>query len=792
MAREHGRGEKRRSSERGAQGESGERRAAPEAIGNRATLALIRARAQSAAHRDSTGVADLGSGRSLDSSIRAEMELRFGERFDGVRVFAGERAARAAGSQNANAYTVGRDIVFGENQYAPGTDKGKRLLAHELTHVVQQQRGHGHGSRLDHSDRECEADRAADHFSRGAPVTVVGAAPHGMQKQGNGLIDVETVGRVWGEKVDQVAKEMKLSPDDPKVRAEAEKRTSFQIGPGNYQNWVKQTRGGVGITLEPATQIEMEKKLDEEAIELPTFADGTPWSSGAVGPQLAKQANDLFDRTDQIRRDVVRMEHECEKLRTPGGVEGGLYQYVGGALTMVAGPTLGTLDQTIGLPIEKGIAAITGHKSTSSLGTIADDQVGAAVSGYQLMTGDLNDRYNATRPSYARFLKAQSALDKARTALRTMGMNGDIAAEYDKAVAAKNEMFDAYREYADKCAALNIKGKAKQLERGVDQAAQGIVSGMASTIPLFGPSTKAATKLLQATEIALEKAALDAGETAVTQIAKKAPAVLTTVGEDAVVVGTKAEGKATTNAMKGVKPPPIDDLPAVRSRPGAGDILDEPLRAPSRSPTAQNAHRPFFSRRGNRVPMGTAGEPPLTVPKPRAQPPKEWVKAFGKEEATKAAGELEKVADLPGSEGWVKDLSTANNPTTTVGTRGEMRVAAVLREAEVPIEKVADTIGGKKAGDILTPGRVIDVKTLTIDESYLKLPKFIKERQIQEMVAQAKSWATRYPGRKPVYIFEGMPTEGIPPDMRAALQSAGVDVRGSLSDLADLAKPPVE
>lgn len=61
--------------------------------------------------------------------------------FGAVRVHTGGRAASAARSLNADAFTYGRHIVFGAGQYAPSTTRGQRLLAHELTHVVQQQRG---------------------------------------------------------------------------------------------------------------------------------------------------------------------------------------------------------------------------------------------------------------------------------------------------------------------------------------------------------------------------------------------------------------------------------------------------------------------------------------------------------------------------------------------------------------------------------------------------------------------------------------------------------------------------
>ncbi len=77
-------------------------------------------------------------GHPLDAGARSFMESRFRHDFSGVRVHTGGRAAESARSVNALAYTVGRDIVFGSGQYAPSTMAGKMLLAHELTHTVQQ------------------------------------------------------------------------------------------------------------------------------------------------------------------------------------------------------------------------------------------------------------------------------------------------------------------------------------------------------------------------------------------------------------------------------------------------------------------------------------------------------------------------------------------------------------------------------------------------------------------------------------------------------------------------------
>lgn len=77
-------------------------------------------------------------GQPLDSATRSWMEDRFHHNFQGVRLHIGVQAAASAEAIGAAAYTAGRHIVFGGGRYAPYTAAGRKLLAHELTHVVQQ------------------------------------------------------------------------------------------------------------------------------------------------------------------------------------------------------------------------------------------------------------------------------------------------------------------------------------------------------------------------------------------------------------------------------------------------------------------------------------------------------------------------------------------------------------------------------------------------------------------------------------------------------------------------------
>ena len=121
------------------------------------------------------------SGHPLDAGTQAHLSAQLGHSFANVRVHDGSEAAAAASSVGALAYTVGSSMVFGRGQYQPGTAAGRRLIAHEAAHVVQQRSGRvasvsaptvGAADSL----LEREADRVADAVVAGRPLSRGGAA----------------------------------------------------------------------------------------------------------------------------------------------------------------------------------------------------------------------------------------------------------------------------------------------------------------------------------------------------------------------------------------------------------------------------------------------------------------------------------------------------------------------------------------------------------------------------------------------------------------------------------------
>ena len=128
-----------------------------------------------ATHNDATisgnFLQPLGPGRPLDGQTRAFFEPRFGHDFGQVRVHADGPAGVSARSLNALAYTVGHNVVFADNHFAPNTPAGQRLLAHELTHVVQQTSATGIPYML---QRQPVSDTSEEEQALSSPATCEG------------------------------------------------------------------------------------------------------------------------------------------------------------------------------------------------------------------------------------------------------------------------------------------------------------------------------------------------------------------------------------------------------------------------------------------------------------------------------------------------------------------------------------------------------------------------------------------------------------------------------------------
>ena len=147
-----------------------------------------------------------GGGQPLAGPVRASMESKFGHDFSRVHIHTDQTAAGLAASINARAFTLGPDVVFGAGQYAPQSEAGQRLIAHELTHSIQQ----GQAPRLNPPKAEVPASNSGTETetkpssiaSPPSPVQGLSAVPgiaRTIQRvQWNPNVDTKKKVKPWG------------------------------------------------------------------------------------------------------------------------------------------------------------------------------------------------------------------------------------------------------------------------------------------------------------------------------------------------------------------------------------------------------------------------------------------------------------------------------------------------------------------------------------------------------------------------------------------------------------------
>lgn len=147
-------------------------------------------------------VVNSGGGSPMDADTRADMEARLGHDFGDVRVHTDSAAHESARAVNAHAYTVGSNVVFQRDKYDTSSTEGRTMLAHELTHVVQQRNGPvdgtpaGDGVQIsdpsDRFEREAAANAERAMSTPATPATVSAAGPAVQREAAEEKVPEET------------------------------------------------------------------------------------------------------------------------------------------------------------------------------------------------------------------------------------------------------------------------------------------------------------------------------------------------------------------------------------------------------------------------------------------------------------------------------------------------------------------------------------------------------------------------------------------------------------------------
>jgi hypothetical protein len=257
----------------------------------------------------------------LAPELRQDMEQRFAVDFSKVRVHTGAVAEQSARDVNANAYTIAHHIVFGAGQYAPGTQTGRGLLAHELAHVVQQRGSTATLSRLrlgvPDSREEHEAHTAAANVSQGEPANItLSSAPGLVQRQlcgGQILPPCPTkyksvpsnsaIGNIMGRWIGLKYRQEFASP-----------KSSYLLV--DHELFLRNQQGGVS-------------RLSRNELSQRTSQTGTPRSSLDPDVYIALQTHELFQglRPDILDSDLDHL-YEIKPVRGRGAGPPQLNNYI--------------------------------------------------------------------------------------------------------------------------------------------------------------------------------------------------------------------------------------------------------------------------------------------------------------------------------------------------------------------------------------------------------------------------------------------------------------------------------
>ena len=157
-------------------------------------------------------VVNSGRGAPLEGATRSEMESRLGHDFSDVRIHTGPMADESARAINAQAYTVGNDVVFQTGKFSPETPGGMHTLAHELTHVAQQRRGPVAGSPAPGGIRLSDP---SDVFEQAAERTAIAAvAPSSASSSGGNSVQRASMVEEQEDETAQTLVAQRVSDDE--------------------------------------------------------------------------------------------------------------------------------------------------------------------------------------------------------------------------------------------------------------------------------------------------------------------------------------------------------------------------------------------------------------------------------------------------------------------------------------------------------------------------------------------------------------------------------------------------
>ena len=270
--------------------------------------------------------------RPLEPALRQDMEQRFGYDFSRVRVHSGAASENSARDVNAHAYTAGHDIVFGAGKFAPQSCEGRRLIAHELTHIVQQS-GPNANSVGEINETRGPIPSSSQVLQRKKVATGFGEFETTRFNAHDSGVDIVLTFDPDEAKVDATKIALLQS-----VKATNEAKTAYAINPSIASRMVKKGKAGAGYAIDASGETNNPLYFDiknlgatEELKDTPSPAgtsavlgDNTHYQFGycykkhATDARKIKQSAGLSDRPEGLKRVRAGMMFETTALAIEG------------------------------------------------------------------------------------------------------------------------------------------------------------------------------------------------------------------------------------------------------------------------------------------------------------------------------------------------------------------------------------------------------------------------------------------------------------------------------------------
>ncbi len=414
-----------------------------------------------------------GSARSLPASERSFFESRMGWNFSNVRIHSDTQANARAHELGTPAFTMGSNIFLGAGAPSPGTDASRRLMAHELTHVTQQQRtGSAPAIQRKGGNQPIRPTSTLSRGPDGDTVSIQGIPYAIIRSKSRAL-------RPKGAKRDAFSELQKPEILDHE-RAGVSLTYTVTLDYENYQDDLTITylpgRRKIQTTVFPSVDCHVlalgdqsEPPTPKEQAEAPKFDPEV--ASWARSDELTKQALSLNASLDGLWRQAKRLEFGTVSGLAAGGF-GAMYGVGANGLSL----GLDVVDSTaqLALPVPDIHGKVEAVKQLGSTPDQARAIGRSASASWDIASGKTNDIYEKTRGPYKKFSDAYSAFFTAKTEFVKHRGYYDRAPHLGAMNKAMDEMMVAAKEYRDLCIELGVPAQAAR----VDELERAIVTGI--------------------------------------------------------------------------------------------------------------------------------------------------------------------------------------------------------------------------------------------------------------------------------------------------------------------------